>query len=128
MLISQSCLCDILISMPLGLHLTINIRKIDLSRVKYLVLDESDKLFELGLLKQINSVVKACSNPSIICSLFSATLPDFIEDLACTIMHDGVCVIVGTKNTASKSIKQKLVFAGSEEGDYLHFIKASRRV
>lgn len=66
-------------------------------RVEYLVLDESDKLFELGLIKQIDTVVKACSNPSIVRSLFSATLPDFVEDLARSVMHDAVRVIVGRK-------------------------------
>lgn len=66
-------------------------------RVEYLVLDESDKLFELGLIKQIDAVVKACSNPSIVRSLFSATLPDFVEDLARSVMHDAVRVIVGRK-------------------------------
>lgn len=66
-------------------------------RVEYLVLDESDKLFELGFVEQIDSVVKACSNPSIIRSLFSATLPDSVEELARSIMHDAVRVIVGRK-------------------------------
>ncbi|KAD5803144.1 hypothetical protein E3N88_14504 [Mikania micrantha] len=108
--------CDILISTPLRLKFAITKRKLDLSRVEYLVLDESDKLFELGLLKQVDAVVKACSNPSIIRSLFSATLPDTVEELARTIMHDAVRVIIGRKNSASESIKQKLVFVGSEEG------------
>ncbi|KAK4772969.1 hypothetical protein SAY87_027988 [Trapa incisa] len=111
--------CDILISTPLRLRLAIKKRKMDLSRVEYLVLDESDKLFELGLVKQIDFIVKACSNPAIVRSLFSATLPDFVEDLARTIMHDAVRVIVGRKNTASELVKQKLVFAGSEEGKIL---------
>ncbi|KAB1223916.1 DEAD-box ATP-dependent RNA helicase 57 [Morella rubra] len=111
--------CDILISTPLRLRLSVRKKKLDLSKVEYLVLDESDKLFEEGLLKQIDSVVKACSNPSIIRSMFSATLPDFVEELARTIMHDAVRIIVGRKNTACESIKQKLVFAGSEEGKLL---------
>ncbi|KAB2060120.1 hypothetical protein ES319_A11G356200v1 [Gossypium barbadense] len=111
--------CDILISTPLRLSSAIKKRKLDLSRVEYLVLDESDKLFELGLIKQIDSVVKACSNPSIIRSLFSATLPDSVEELARTIMHDAVRVIIGRKNTASESVNQKLVFAGTEEGKLL---------
>ncbi|POO01608.1 DEAD-box ATP-dependent RNA helicase [Trema orientale] len=111
--------CDILVSTPLRLKLAVRKKKMDLSRVAYLVLDESDKLFELGLLKQIDSIVKACSNPSIVRSLFSATLPDFIEELARTIMHDAVRVIIGRKNTASETVKQKLVFAGSEEGKLL---------
>ncbi|KAJ1697655.1 hypothetical protein LUZ63_006167 [Rhynchospora breviuscula] len=111
--------CDILVSTPLRLDFAINKRKLDLSRVEYLVLDESDKLFELGFVEQIDSVVKACSNPSIIRSLFSATLPDTVEELARSIMHDAVRVIVGKKNSASQLIKQKLVFAGSEKGKLL---------
>ncbi|KAK1562802.1 hypothetical protein Q3G72_017297 [Acer saccharum] len=112
--------CDVLISTPLRLQLAIRKKKMDLSRVEYLVLDEADKLFEVGsLLKQIDPVVKACSNPSIIRSLFSATLPDFVEELARSIMHDAVRVIIGRKNTASELIKQKLIFAGSEEGKLL---------
>ncbi|KAJ8750602.1 hypothetical protein K2173_015776 [Erythroxylum novogranatense] len=111
--------CDVLVSTPLRLELAIRKKRIDLTRVEYLVLDECDKLFELGLLKQIDYVVKACSNPSIIRSLFSATLPDYVEDLARRSMHDAVRVIIGRKNTASESIKQKLVFAGNEEGKLL---------
>uniref|UniRef100_M8BNI7 RNA helicase n=1 Tax=Aegilops tauschii TaxID=37682 RepID=M8BNI7_AEGTA len=84
--------------------------------VEYLVLDESDKLFELGFVEVIDSIVKACSNPSIIRSLFSATLPETIEALARTIMHDAVRIIVGRKNSASSMIKQKLIFAGTERG------------
>ncbi|KAF9606577.1 hypothetical protein IFM89_026839 [Coptis chinensis] len=112
----QTMHCDIIVSTPFRLEFAIRKRKLDLSRVEYLVLDESDKLFELGYVKQIDCVVKACSNPSIIRSLFSATLPDSVEELARTIMHDAVRVIVGRKNSASELIEQKLVFAGSEYG------------
>ncbi|KAL6958604.1 DEAD-box ATP-dependent RNA helicase 57 [Sarracenia purpurea var. burkii] len=111
--------CDILVSTPLRLQFAIRKRKLDLSRVEYLVLDESDKLFELGLVGQVDSVVKACSNPSILRSLFSATLPDSVEELARSIMHDAVRIIIGRKNSASESVKQKLVFVGSEEGKLL---------
>lgn len=51
----------------------------------------------MGLVKQVDSVVKACSNPSILRSLFSATLPDTVENLARTIMHDAIRVIIGRK-------------------------------
>ncbi|GJR38764.1 DEAD-box ATP-dependent RNA helicase 57 [Tanacetum coccineum] len=89
--------CDVLISTPLYLKSFVTKRKLDLSRVEYLVLDESDKLFELGLLEPVDAIVKACTNPSIIHSLFSATLPDTVEELARAIMHDVVHVIIGTK-------------------------------
>ncbi|RLN33413.1 DEAD-box ATP-dependent RNA helicase 57 [Panicum miliaceum] len=111
--------CDILVSTPLRLDHAVKKRDLDLSSVEYLVLDESDKLFELGFVEVIDSVVEACSNPSIIRSLFSATLPDSIEALARTIMHDAIRIIVGRKNSASSLIKQKLIFAGTERGKLL---------
>ncbi|CAD6222800.1 unnamed protein product [Miscanthus lutarioriparius] len=111
--------CDILVSTPLRLDHAVKKRDLDLSSVEYLVLDESDKLFELGFVEVVDSVVEACSNPSIIRSLFSATLPDSIEALAGTIMHDAIRVIVGRKNSASSLIKQKLIFAGTERGKLL---------
>lgn len=111
--------CDILISTPYRVQFAIRKKNLDLSRVEYLVLDESDKLFELGLVEQVDLVVKACSNPSILRSLFSATLPDSVEELARTLMHDAVRVIIGRKNSASETIKQKLIFVGSEEGKLL---------
>jgi len=89
--------CDILVSTPLRLDHAVKKRDLDLSSLEYLVLDESDKLFELGFVEVIDSVVEACSNPSIIRSLFSATLPDSIEALARTIMHDAIRIIVGRK-------------------------------
>nr|GEZ23552.1 DEAD-box ATP-dependent RNA helicase 57 [Tanacetum cinerariifolium] len=108
--------CDVLISIPLRLKSFITKRKLDLSRVECLVLDESDKLFELGLLEPVDAVVKACTNPLIIRSLSSTTLPDIVKELARTIMHDAVHVIIGRKNFASKTVKQRLVYVGSEEG------------
>nr|GEX18420.1 DEAD-box ATP-dependent RNA helicase 57 [Tanacetum cinerariifolium] len=66
-------------------------------QVEYLVLDESDKLYELSLLEPVDAIVKACTNPSIIRSLFSATLPDTVEELAHTITHEAVRVIIVRK-------------------------------
>lgn len=60
-------------------------------------MDESDKLFEMGFVEQIDSVVAACTNPKIIRALFSATLPDTVEELARSIMHDAVRVTIGER-------------------------------
>lgn len=66
-------------------------------RVEYLVLDESDKLFEMGFVEQIDSVVAACTKPTITRALFSATLPDTVEELARSIMHDAVRITIGER-------------------------------
>jgi ATP-dependent RNA helicase DDX52/ROK1 len=82
-------------------------------------MDESDKLFEMGFVEQIDAVVASCTHPSITRSLFSATLPDSVEELARTIMHDAVRIVIGERNSAAQTVKQRLVFVGTEEGKLL---------
>ncbi|CAM6006960.1 unnamed protein product [Sphagnum balticum] len=111
--------CDILVSTPLRLDALLKESKIDLGRVEHLVMDESDKLFEMGFVEQIDAVVASCTHPSITRSLFSATLPDSVEELARTIMHDAVRIVIGERNSAAQTVKQRLVFVGTEEGKLL---------
>jgi ATP-dependent RNA helicase DDX52/ROK1 len=69
--------------------------------VKYLVLDEADKLFELGLLDQTDEIIAACSSKTLHKALFSATIPAAVEELARSVMKDPIRVIIGTKYTFS---------------------------
>ena len=41
-------------------------RRADLSTVRWLILDEADKLFEEGLTKQIDRVIAACTHPRLV--------------------------------------------------------------
>ncbi|CAG8568077.1 1592_t:CDS:10, partial [Ambispora leptoticha] len=107
---------DILISTPLRLVHAITEENIELKNVRHLILDEADKLLELGFLEQTDEIINACSNPRIVKSLYSATLPSGVESLANTIMKDPIRVVVGVKNAATETIKQKLLFVGQEEG------------
>jgi ATP-dependent RNA helicase DDX52/ROK1 len=65
--------------------------------VKYLVLDEADKLFELGLLEQTDEILAACTSKHLQKALFSATIPAAVEQLARSVMTDPLRVIIGTK-------------------------------
>jgi ATP-dependent RNA helicase DDX52/ROK1 len=66
--------------------------------VKYLVLDEADKLFELGLLDQTDEIIAACTSKTVLHkALFSATIPAAVEELARSVMKDPIRVIIGTK-------------------------------
>jgi ATP-dependent RNA helicase DDX52/ROK1 len=69
--------------------------------VKYLVLDEADKLFELGLLDQTDEIIAACTSKTLHKALFSATIPAAVEELARSVMKDPIRVIIGTKYTSS---------------------------
>jgi ATP-dependent RNA helicase DDX52/ROK1 len=73
------------------------------SSVKYLVLDEADKLFELGLLEQTDEIIAACTSKRVHKALFSATIPAAVEELARSVMTDPLRIIIGTKYTALDS-------------------------
>ncbi|KAF9586763.1 RNA-dependent ATPase rok1 [Lunasporangiospora selenospora] len=107
---------DILISTPLRLVHAIQQEKMELDRVRHLILDEADKLLEQGFLEQTDEIFAACSHPSLQKSLFSATLPSGVEALANTFMRSPIRIVIGSKNAATETIDQKLVYCGSEEG------------
>lgn len=65
--------------------------------MKYLVLDEADKLFELGLLDQTDEILAACTSKRLHKALFSATIPAAVEELGRSVMTDPLRVIIGTK-------------------------------
>ncbi|KAI8353964.1 P-loop containing nucleoside triphosphate hydrolase protein [Mortierella sp. GBAus27b] len=107
---------DILISTPLRLVHAIQQEKMELDHVRHLILDEADKLLEQGFLEQTDEIFAACTHPSLQKSLFSATLPSGVEALATTFMRSPIRIVVGSKNAATDTINQKLIYCGSEEG------------
>ncbi len=110
---------DVLISTPLRLGHLLSSKKIDLSRVSWLILDEADKLFELGFVEQVDSIVAACTAPSLQRALFTATLPETVEQLARSVMPSPLRVTIGERNAAASSVAQRLLFCGSEQGKVL---------
>ena len=111
---------DVLISTPLRLVHALGEDKITLKHLKCIVIDEADKMFEMGFVEQIDGIFAQCgTSTSVQKALFSATIHSHIEALAGSIMKDPVRVVIGQKNAATESIKQKLVFVGNEQGKML---------
>ena len=46
------------------------------------MLDEADKLFEMGFMEQVDALLAAATHPQLVRALFSATLPERVEELA----------------------------------------------
>ncbi|KAI8643981.1 P-loop containing nucleoside triphosphate hydrolase protein [Parasitella parasitica] len=107
---------DILITTPLRLVYAIKEKEVDLTAVKHLVLDEADKLLDQGFLDQTDEIFAACSSATIQKSLFSATFSSHVEELANTVMKNPIRIVIGTKNAATDTIKQELLFTGTEAG------------
>jgi ATP-dependent RNA helicase DDX52/ROK1 len=108
---------DVLITTPQRLVQMIRDAAVVLDRVHMLVFDEADRLWEMGgFLEQVDEILAACKHPEIQRCLFSATLPQPIEELARTVLRDPVRVLIGERNAAALTVKQRLVFVGQEEG------------
>lgn len=110
---------DILITNPLRLIHAVENKVLDLSSVQSLVLDEADKLFELGFLDQLDTILAECTSPSLQKCLFSATIPSGVEEAARSFMLDPVKVVIGAPNSAATEIQQKLLYVGQEDGKLL---------
>jgi ATP-dependent RNA helicase RhlE len=68
--------------------------EIDLSRLEVLVLDEADRMFDMGFLPDIRKIMKRLPKKRQTL-LFSATMPDDIRELAKDILHDPVTFQIG---------------------------------
>jgi len=109
---------SILVSTPKRLVQAIEAEAVKLNFVKQLVLDEADKLLELGLMEQIDDILMGTKESKLQTMLFSATIPTGIEQLARSFMIDDepVRLVVGAPNGATSDIDQQLLFVGQEEG------------
>lgn len=88
----------VLVTTPLKLVYAIKQGSVDLSAVQSLILDEADKLFELGFLEQTDEIIAACKHPRLRKAMFSATIPSGVEELAKSVMgSDVVRVIIGQR-------------------------------
>ncbi|KAI4729191.1 P-loop containing nucleoside triphosphate hydrolase protein [Aureobasidium sp. EXF-10728] len=82
-------------------------RVTNLRRVTYVVLDEADRMFDMGFEPQ---VVKVLTNirPDHQTVLFSATFPRTMESLARKVVHKPVQITVGGRSTVADTITQKI--------------------
>jgi len=80
-------------------------RHIDLSRLEILVLDEADRMLDMGFIRDIRRVIALLPvNRQNL--LFSATFSDEIRQLAGTILRDPAMVQVTPRNTATELVTQ----------------------
>ncbi|KAG7515253.1 putative ATP-dependent RNA helicase DDX52 [Solea senegalensis] len=112
---------DVLVSTPnrLVFLLKQDPPALDLSSVEWLVVDESDKLFEdgkSGFREQLATVFLACSNPKVRRAFFSATCTADVDQWCRLNLDNLVSVNIGHRNTAVETVEQELLFVGTENG------------
>ena len=80
-------------------------RVTNLRRVTYVVLDEADRMFDMGFAPQIDRIVQN-TRPDRQTMLFSATFPQAVEKLARTVLTKPVQIVVGGISVVSSTIDQ----------------------
>lgn len=96
--------CDVVIATPGRLISHIRMGNVDFSRVSFFILDEADRMLDMGFSDDIMKIAKLLP-PTCQTIMFSATMPDKIEDLARTLLKDPAVVKLAVSKPAEK-IKQ----------------------
>ena len=96
---------DILVATPGRLLDLMYQKKVDLSQVQFFVLDEADRMLDMGFIKDIRKVIQAMPDQRQNL-LFSATYSKEIKQLASQLLHDPVEVSVARENATADNISQ----------------------
>ncbi len=98
---------DILVATPGRLLDHMGQKTVDLSGVEILVLDEADRMLDMGFIRDIKKVLAVLPKQRQNL-LFSATFSDEIKTLANGLLHNPGCVEVARRNTASEMVDQSV--------------------
>lgn len=97
---------DIIVATPGRLFDHLEQGTVDLSQVKILVLDEADRLLDMGFLPQVQRIVKHIPAEGRQTMLFSATMDNAVEALARAYLHEPEIVNAQPRSTTVPEIEQ----------------------
>jgi len=98
---------DILIATPGRLLDLVNQRAADLSKIDILVLDEADRMLDMGFIHDIRKVLALVPKQKQTL-LFSATFSKEIKNLAQNLLKDPALIEVAQRNTTAEKVKQRV--------------------
>ena len=100
---------DILIATP-GRFIDLQKQgNIDVSNIEIFVLDEADLMLDMGFINDVEKIEQLCPRKKQTL-LFSATIPEKIDELAKSIVKNAVKIAINPEETTAKNIGQLLYY------------------
>ncbi len=107
---------DLLVATPGRLKDYMRHHIVDLRQVDTLVIDEADRMLDMGFMPDVRAIVNRLPDRDHRCTmLYSATLNDTVMNLAAMFMRDPVRVEVESETLTTDTIKQIVYIARAEE-------------
>ena len=105
---------DIIIATPGRLISHLSLGNVDLSKVSFFVLDEADRMLDMGFIDDMRRIAAVLPVPRQTL-LFSATLPPEIQTLAREFLHQPARVQIGSVVSPADTVLQEIVYLGVRE-------------
>ncbi len=100
---------DIVVATPGRLLDHVGQRTVDLSKVEFLVLDEADRMLDMGFIRDIRKVIERlpAKRQNL---MFSATFSPDIRKLAEGLLHNPATIDIAPRNSAAEAVLQRAIF------------------
>ncbi len=104
---------DVVVATPGRLKDLIDDRKLKLNETRWLVLDEADRMLDMGFIGAVKQIAAAIG-PRRQTALFSATMAPEIAELAKSLLNDPVRVEASLPATTVGTLDQRVIMSGSK--------------
>lgn len=108
---------DIIVSTPGKLISHLNLGYVDFDHVEHLILDEADKMLDMGFFEDIKKIISFLPNKRQNL-MFSATMPNKIKDLAKRLLHQPEEIVLSISKPA-EGINQQVYLTYDNQKDPL---------
>uniref|UniRef100_A0A336MFD9 RNA helicase n=1 Tax=Culicoides sonorensis TaxID=179676 RepID=A0A336MFD9_CULSO len=110
--------CHLIVATPGRLEDMITRGKVGLDNIQFLVLDEADRMLDMGFEPQIRRIVESNNMPPTgerQTLMFSATFPKAIQELASDFLNNYIFLAVGRVGSTSENITQTILWVNEHE-------------